>query len=72
MQIWFLAATDRLPPKDFTRHLTKADGVKDTRESEGRAPVGSALTLYASIFGTGKALSQPLEGKKAYVQVIQP
>ena len=46
-------------------------GVEDTREGEGPAPVQSALTLYASILGTGKALSRPLEAKKAYVHAIQ-
>jgi hypothetical protein len=48
-----------------------ADGVKDTREGESPAPVQSALTLYASILGTGKALTRPLEGKKVCVHVIQ-
>ena len=48
-----------------------ADGVKNTREGEGQAPVQTTLTLYVLIFGTGKALSKPLEGKKAYVHVIQ-
>ena len=86
LQIWSLPATARLQPKYFTRHFTDeektdkwakvvapvwADGVKDTREGEGPAPVQSALTLYASILGKGKALSRPLEGKKAYVHVIQ-
>jgi redox-sensitive bicupin YhaK (pirin superfamily) len=86
LQIWSLPATARLQPKYFTRHFTDeektdkwakvvapiwADGVKDTREGEGPAPVQSALTLYASILGTGKVLSRPLEGKKAYVHVIQ-
>lgn len=86
LQIWSLPATSRLQPKYFTRHFTDedktdkwakvvapvwADGVKDTREGEGPAPVQSALTLYASILGTGKALSRSLEGKKAYVHVIQ-
>ena len=40
------------------------DGVKDIREGERPAPVQSALTLSASIIGTGKALSRPLEGKR--------
>ena len=86
LQIWAIPAAARLQPKYFTRHFTDeektdkwakvvapawADGVKDTREGEGPAPVHSPLTLYASILGTGKALSKPLEGKKAYVQVIQ-
>ena len=86
LQIWSLPATARLQPKYFTRHFTDeektdkwakvvapiwADGVKDTREGEGPAPVQSALTLYASILGKGKALNRPLEGKKAYVHVIQ-
>jgi len=86
LQIWSLPATAPLQPKYFTRHFTDeektdkwakvvapvwADGVKDAREGDGPAPVQSALTLYASILGTGKALSKPLEGKKAYVQVIQ-
>ncbi|EDR05147.1 uncharacterized protein LACBIDRAFT_303534 [Laccaria bicolor S238N-H82] len=86
LQIWSLPTTARLQPKYFTRHFTDeektdkwakvvapvwADGIKDRRDGEGPAPVQSALTLYASILGTGKALSRPLEGKKAYVQVIQ-
>ena len=85
LQIWSLPATARLRRKYFTQHFTDektdkwakvvapiwADGVKDTREGEGPAPVQSALTLYASILGTEKALSRPLEGKKAYVHVIQ-
>ena len=85
LQIWSLPATVRLRRKYVTQHFTDektdkwakvvapiwADGVKDTREGEGPAPVQSALTLYASILGTGKALSRPLEGKKVYVHVIQ-
>ena len=85
-QIWSLPATARLHTKYFTRHFTNeektdkwakvvapvwADGVKNTREGEGQALVQTALTLYAFIFGTGKALSKPLEWKKAYVHVIQ-
>ena len=81
MQIWSLPATARLQPKYFTQHFTDeektdkwakvvasvwADGIKHTREGEGPAPVQSALILYASILGTGKALSRFLEGKKAY------
>ncbi|KIJ97015.1 hypothetical protein K443DRAFT_10202 [Laccaria amethystina LaAM-08-1] len=64
LQIWSLPATARLQPKYFTRHFT------DEEKTDKWAKV-TALTLYASILGTGKALSKPLEGKKAYVQVIQ-
>jgi len=73
LQIWSLPATARLQPKYFTPHFADEektgkwakvvapvweDGVQDTREGEGPAPVQSALTLYASILGTGKALSR--------------
>ena len=86
LRIWSLSATARLQPKYFTHRFTNeekadewakivapvlADGVKNTREGEGPPPEQTALTLYALILGTGEALSKPLEGKKAYMHVIQ-
>ncbi len=86
LQIWSLPKTARLQPKYFTRHFTdeeKADiwakivapaweeGVKNVRETDGPAPVQSALTLYASIMSPGKTLERPLQGPKAYIHVIQ-
>jgi len=86
LQIWSLPKTARLQPKYFTRHFKdeeKTDtwakivapaweeGVKNIRESDGPAPVQSALTLYASIMSPGKTLERPLEGAKGYIHVIQ-
>ncbi|KAG6826036.1 hypothetical protein H0H93_016878 [Arthromyces matolae] len=86
LQIWSLPHTSRLAPKYFTRHFTdedkrnkwakivapvEAEGVSDTREGSGPAPVHSALTLYATLADTGVKLEQGLKGKKAYVHVVQ-
>jgi len=86
LQIWSLPKTSRLQPKYFTRHFTdeqKADtwakivapaweeGVKNVRETDGPAPVQSALTLYASIMSPGKTLERPFKGVKGYIHVIQ-
>ncbi|KAG6834462.1 hypothetical protein H0H93_009482, partial [Arthromyces matolae] len=49
----------------------EAEGVSDTREGSGPAPVHSALTLYATLADSGSKLEQGLKGKKAYVHVVQ-
>jgi redox-sensitive bicupin YhaK (pirin superfamily) len=86
LQIWSLPHTQRLQPKYFTREFTDAqktnvwvrvvapagaEGVSGEREGEGPAPVQSALTLYATLLGTGKTLEKRLSGKKGYVHVVQ-
>ncbi|KAG6811077.1 hypothetical protein H0H92_009105 [Tricholoma furcatifolium] len=86
LQIWSLPHTSRLTPKYFTRHFTdeekknkwarivapvEAEGVLDTREGTGPAPVHSPLTLYATLAEKGQKLEQQLKGKKGYVHVVQ-
>ncbi|KAF9451173.1 RmlC-like cupin [Macrolepiota fuliginosa MF-IS2] len=86
LQIWSLPATARLQPKYFTRHFSDEEkkdtwarivapaweeGVKNVRETDGPAPVQSALSLYATLLSTGKTLERPFEGKKGYIHVVQ-
>ncbi|KAF8882525.1 pirin domain-protein domain-containing protein-containing protein [Gymnopilus junonius] len=86
LQIWSLPSQFRLPPKYYTRHFPDssktnqwakvvapigAPGVLTQREGEGPAPVHSALTMYATILESGRIVERSLEGKKAYVHVIQ-
>ncbi|EAU89978.1 pirin domain-containing protein domain-containing protein [Coprinopsis cinerea okayama7 len=87
LQIWALPSQSRLTPKYYTRHFSDEEkkdqwakvvapawskGIKTSeRNGDGPAPVNSALTLYSSILGEGKALDRPLEGKKGYIHVIQ-
>jgi len=86
LQIWSVPHTSRLPPRYYTRNFTDAEktdtwarvvapvgaeGVLEERDAKGPAPVHSQLTLYASILNEGKTLNKALDGKKAYVHVIQ-
>ncbi|KAG6860943.1 hypothetical protein C0995_005773 [Termitomyces sp. Mi166 len=86
LQIWSPPLTSRLTPKYFTRHFSEAEkknkwacivapvgseGILETREGAGPAPIHSTLTLYATLADKGQKLEQPLKGKKAFVQVVQ-
>ncbi|KZT53147.1 RmlC-like cupin [Calocera cornea HHB12733] len=92
LQIWALPSRAGLAPTYFTRHFSDkdktnnwvrivapvgAEGVSETREAEGPAPVNSPVTLWAAILTPGTKLPHtfPVEGagkgRKAYVHVVQ-
>ncbi|KAJ7578163.1 RmlC-like cupin domain-containing protein [Mycena floridula] len=87
LQIWSVPSKSRLQPKYFTRHFSDAEkkdnwvrvvapvdaeGVHaDQREGEGPTPVNSPLSLYATLLSKGMTISQPVNGPKAYIHVVQ-
>jgi redox-sensitive bicupin YhaK (pirin superfamily) len=87
LQIWAFPSVAGLQPKYFTRRFTDdekrdvwarvvapvdAAGVlQDKREGTGPAPVQSPLTLYATLLGAGRNLTQAITGSKAYIHVVQ-
>ncbi|KAG2011411.1 hypothetical protein CC2G_011533 [Coprinopsis cinerea AmutBmut pab1-1] len=87
LQIWAIPSQSRLQPKYYTRHFSDDDkrdkwarvvapiwseGVKSSeRNEDGPTPINSQLTLYATILSPGSNLKRHLEGRKAYVHVIQ-
>ena len=75
LQIWTLPWKSGLPAKYFTRSFSDdekkdkwvrvvapigSEGVKDTREGAGSAPVQSPVSLYATILSPGKSLMHTL------------
>ncbi|KIM34328.1 hypothetical protein M408DRAFT_19252 [Serendipita vermifera MAFF 305830] len=93
LQIWSVPQKNGLPPKYYNRHFTDeekrdkfvltvapvgSEGVKETRDGEGPAPVQTQLRLYATIISPGSSVSHTLKGasngtsdSKAYLHVIQ-
>ena len=61
--------------KPVNSHLSKTSSKHETlsfdREARGPAPVQSHLSMYATLLDQGARLSRPLEGKKAYLHVVQ-
>lgn len=75
LQIWALPRKSRLPAKYFTRRLTDeekqdkwarvvapvgTEGVEESREGKGSAPVQSPVFLYSTILSPGKSLTHTL------------
>lgn len=90
IQIWTVPSQNKLDPKYYTRHFSDeekrdkwakvvgpvgAQGVIDTREAKGPAPVHSPVALSATILSPGSQLTHTLPAtkleRKAYVHVIQ-
>lgn len=93
LQIWALPQKGSLPPKYYNRHFTDeekrdkfvltvapvgSEGVKETRDGEGPAPVQAQLHLYATILSPRQSVTHSLLGAsngisdgKAYLHVIQ-